>query len=79
MKETAYHKTEYGHKAKSHLKPTLPGHQMRNTGTSKVSWKSAILNCYEMLFHDVRPIEHTTEMLKKSPKGIPGYVNYDQT
>lgn len=52
---------------------------MRNTGTIKVSWKSAILNFYEMLFHDVRPIEHAMEMLKKSPKGIPGYVIYDQT
>lgn len=52
---------------------------MRNTGTRKVSWKSATLNCYEMLFHDVRQIEHAMEMLEKFPKGIPGYVNYDQT
>lgn len=61
-RETTCHKTEYGHKAKSHLNPTLPGHQMRNTGTPKVFWKSAILNCCEMLFHDVRLIEHAMEI-----------------
>lgn len=65
IREFAY-KTEYGHKIKPHQNPTLSGHVAPWFGM-------------KYFFSDVRPVENAMEMLKRSPKGIPGYVNYDQT
>lgn len=61
-REEPHPKTE--HQAKSHLSSTLSWHQMRNMGTPKVSWKSTILNCHEILFHAIRPNEHATKIFK---------------
>lgn len=61
-REEPHPKTE--HQAKSHLSSTLSGHQKRNMGTPKVSWKSTILNCHEIFCHAVRPNEHATKIFK---------------
>lgn len=76
-REKPYHKIK--HQAKSHLSSTLSRHQMRDMGNPKVFWKSTILNCHKMLFHDVRPIEHATkifEFLQKPYKDTPIMIRY---